>query len=50
VIVDEKRIKSSWKEYMEKLLNEENNGIIEQRPQLMKDQQTVSGRMKLLQH
>jgi len=24
VIVDEKRIKDSWKEYMEKLMNEEN--------------------------
>jgi len=29
VIVDEKGIKDSWKEYMEKWMNEEMNGITE---------------------
>ena len=50
VIVDEKGVKDSWKEYMEKLMNEENEWITVYRPQLKKDQQIVSGSMKLLQH
>jgi len=44
-----KGIKDTWKEYMEKLMNEM-NGIIVYRPQLKKDQQIVSGSMKLQQH
>ena len=50
VIVDEKGIKDSWKEYMEKLMNDEINGIVTYQPQLKKDQQIVSGSMKSLQH
>ena len=50
VIVDEKEIKDSWKEYMEKLMNEEMNGIMEYQLKLKKDQQTASGSVKLLQH
>ena len=49
MIVDVKGIKDSWKEYMEKLMKKI-NGIIEYRSQLKKDQQIVSGSMKLLQH
>jgi len=48
VIVDEKGIRDSWKEYMEKLLNEENEWG--DGNQLKKDQQTASGLVKLLQH
>ena len=55
MIVDEKGIKDSWKEYMEKLMNEENewdHGIsaeVKEGPQIG-DQQTGSGSVKLLQH
>jgi len=56
VIVDEKGIKNSWKEHMEKWMNEEThthttvlllvwkrmNGIIENWLELKKDQQIVS--------
>jgi len=48
VIVDEKGIRDSWKEYMEKLLNEENEWG--DGNQLKKDHQTASGLVKLLQH
>jgi len=44
VIVDKEGIKDSWKEYMEKLMNEENAYRLE----LKKDQQIASGSMKLL--
>jgi len=50
VIVAENGIKDSWKEYMEKLMNEEINGIMEYQLKLKKDQQIASGSMKLLQH
>ena len=39
VIVDDKGIKDSWKEYVEKLMN----GTISYQLRLRKDQQTVSG-------
>ena len=48
VIVDQKGIRDSWKEYIEKLLNEENEWG--DGNQLKKDQQTASGLVKLLQH
>jgi len=35
---------------MEKLMNEKMNGIMEYQLKLKKDQQTVSGSVKLLQH
>jgi len=41
VIVDEKGIKDSWKEYIEKLMNEENEWDHRIEPQLKKDQQIV---------
>jgi len=50
VIVDEKGIKDSWEEYMEKLMNEENDLDIQYRLELKNDQQIASGSMKLLQH
>jgi len=53
VIVDEKGIKDSWEEYMEKLMNEENewdHGGMEYQLKLKKDQQIASGSVKLLQH
>ena len=43
VIVDDKGIKDSWKEYMEKLMNERMNGTIRYRLRLRKDQQIASG-------
>jgi len=43
VIVDEKGIKDSWKEYMEKLINERMNGTIRYRLGLRKDEQIASG-------
>ena len=43
MIVDDKGIKDSWKEYMEKLMNEENDGTIRYRLRLRKDQQIASG-------
>jgi len=46
LIVDEKGIKDSWMEYMEKLMNEEN----EWDHKLKKDKQIASGSVKLLQH
>jgi len=45
VTVDEKGIKDSWKEYIEKLMNEDMGP-----EELKKDQQIASGSMKLLQH
>jgi len=50
VIVDEKGIKDSWKEYMEIWWMKRMNGIIEYWLELKKDQQIASGLMKLLQH
>ena len=41
VIVDDKGIKDSWKEYMEKLMNEKNEGIIECRLESKKEQKIV---------
>jgi len=43
VIVDDTEIKDSWKEYMEKLTNEENEW---DHKGLRKDQQIVSGLLK----
>ena len=43
VIVDDKGIKDCWKEYMEKLMNEEMNGTIRYQLRLRRDQQIVSG-------
>ena len=43
VIVDDKGNKDSWKEYMEKLMNEENERTISYQLRLRKDQQIVSG-------
>ena len=43
VIVDDKVIKDSWKEYMEKLMNEENEW---DHKRLRKDQQIASGWLK----
>ena len=45
VIIDEKGIKDSWKEYMVNLKNE-----VEYQLKLNKDQQIASGSVKLLQH
>jgi len=45
VTEDEKGIEDSWKEYMEKLMNEENEW-----DHRMSDQQTASRSMKLQQH
>jgi len=50
VTVDEKGIKDSWKEYMEKLMNEENEWDHGISAKLKKDQQIASGSVKLLQH
>ena len=53
MIVDDIGIKDSWKEYMEKLMNQENewdHGIMEYQLKLKKDQQIASGSVKLLQH
>jgi len=50
MIVDEKGIKDSWKEYIEKLMNEENEWDIEYQLELKKDQQIALALMKLLQH
>jgi len=50
VTVHEKGIKDSWKEYMEKLTNEENEWVTEYWLELKNDQQIISGSMKLLQH
>jgi len=41
--VDDKGIKDSWKEYMEKLKNEENEWDHKYRLRLRKDQQIASG-------
>ena len=46
VIVDEKGIKDTWKEYMEKLMNKENNGSIGYWLELNRDQQIVSRLLK----
>ena len=43
VIVDDKGIKDSWKEYMEKLMNEENEWDQSYQLRLRKHQQIVSG-------
>jgi len=48
VTVDEKGIKHSWKEYMQKLMYE-NNEWDHRISAGVKDEQTVSGLMKLLQ-
>jgi len=50
VTVDDKGIKNSLKEYMEKLMNDGMNGILGYQLELKKDQQIASGSMKLLQH
>jgi len=50
VIVDEKGIKDSWKEYIEKLMNEENEWDHGISLKLKDDQQIASGSAKLLQH
>jgi len=50
VIVDEKAIKDSRKEYMEKLMNKRMNEITEYWLELKKDQQIASESMKLLKH
>jgi len=50
VIVDEKGIKDSWKEYMEKLMNEDNEWDHRILAGVKKDQQIASGSMKLLHH
>jgi len=50
VTVDEKGIKDSWKEYMEKLTNEENEWDHRYQLELKKDQQIASESMKLLRH
>jgi len=50
VIVDEKGTKDSWKEYMKKLMNEENECNHRISAELKKDQQNTSELMKLLQH
>jgi len=47
VTVEEKGIKDSWKEYMKKLMNEENEC---DQLKLKKDQQIASGSVKLLLH
>jgi len=44
VIVDDKGTKDSWKEYMEKLMNEENEW--DHKLGLRKDQQIASGLLK----
>jgi len=43
VIVQGKGIKHSWKQYMEKLMNEENNRITVYQLELKKDQQIALG-------
>ena len=43
VIVDDKGIKDSWKEYMEKLMNEENEWDHKISAEVRKDQQIASG-------
>jgi len=50
--VDEKGIKDSWKEYVEKLMNGENewNHGISISCKIKKDQQIALGSVKLLQH
>jgi len=50
MIVDEKEIKDSWKEYMEKLMNEENERDHRIFAKLKKDQQIARGLMKVMQH
>jgi len=50
VIVDEKGIKDSWKEYMERLMNEENEWDHRISAGVKEDHQIASGSMKLLQH
>jgi len=42
VIVDDKGIKDSWKEYMQKLMNEENEWDHKISAELRKDQQIAS--------
>jgi len=49
LIVDEEGIKDSWKEYPEKLTNEENEWDQRIEAAVKKDQKIVSGWMKLLQ-
>jgi len=48
-VLDEKGIKDSWKEFMEKLKNEENERD-HSISATVKEGQIVSGSMKLLQH
>jgi len=45
-IVDDKRIKDLRKEYMENMMNEENEWTIRYRLRLRKDQQIASGLLK----
>jgi len=49
VIVDEKGIKDSWKEYMEKLMNEANEWDHRISAGVKERQQIASASMKLLQ-
>ena len=48
--VDEKGIKDSWKEYVEKLMNGENEWDHGISADIKKDQQIALGSVKLLQH
>jgi len=50
MIADKKGVTDSWKEYTEKLMNEENEWDHRILAELKKDQQIASGSMKLLQH
>jgi len=50
VIADEKGIKDSWKEYMEKLINNENEWDHRISARIKEGQQIASGSMKSLQH
>jgi len=43
VIIEEKGIKDSWKEYMEKLMNEENEWNHRIEPTVKEDQHIASG-------
>jgi len=45
-IVDDKGIKDLWKEYMENMMNEENEWTMRYRLRLRKDQQIASGLLK----
>jgi len=50
VIAGEKGIKDSWKEYMEKLINNENEWNHRISARIKEEQQIASGSMKSLQH